>query len=73
MKDILLVLLIIAIMLLLIVMVAFNSSENTPDSNKKVNSVSGLSEWKYTLSDGRIITCIVYQGGYAGGLDCDWK
>lgn len=24
------------------------------------------------LPDGRTVTCVVYQQGYAGGLSCDW-
>lgn len=31
-----------------------------------------LKERTITLTDGRTITCIIYQNGYAGGLSCDW-
>jgi PBP1b-binding outer membrane lipoprotein LpoB len=33
---------------------------------------SRIKETHMTLSDGRKITCLVYDGYYAGGLSCDW-
>lgn len=32
-----------------------------------------LHELHRTLEDGRAVTCIMYKGGYAGGLSCDWE
>lgn len=33
---------------------------------------SSLSERIITLKDGRTVTCVIYDGGYPGGLSCDW-
>ncbi|PIT07974.1 hypothetical protein [Snodgrassella communis] len=33
---------------------------------------SRIKETHMTLSDGRKITCLVYDDSYAGGLSCDW-
>ena len=33
---------------------------------------SSLSERIIKLKDGRVVTCVIYEGGYAGGLSCDW-
>ena len=32
-----------------------------------------LKEGSITLSDGRVVTCIIYKHGRAGGLSCDWE
>lgn len=32
-----------------------------------------LKEGSITLSDGRVVVCIIYKRGYAGGLSCDWE
>jgi hypothetical protein len=43
----------------------FESSEENSDY---------LHETSFTLSDGRTVTCIMYDGtSYAGGLSCDWE
>uniref|UniRef100_A0AAU7J7X7 Uncharacterized protein n=1 Tax=Microbacterium phage Merry TaxID=3144827 RepID=A0AAU7J7X7_9VIRU len=31
-----------------------------------------MSEYQHTLFDGRTVTCLAWQAGYAGGLSCDW-
>lgn len=31
-----------------------------------------LLESKVKLVDGRKVTCVVFDGGHAGGLSCDW-
>src|SRR5207344_3019717 len=31
-----------------------------------------ISEQDIHLKDGRIVTCLIYKQGYAGGLSCDW-
>ena len=36
-------------------------------------SSANLKEGSITLSDGRVVVCIVYKRGYAGGLSCDWE
>lgn len=38
--------------------------------NKRMD---GLKENRVNLTDGRTVTCVVYRGGYAGGLSCDWE
>nr|DAL41027.1 MAG TPA_asm: hypothetical protein [Caudoviricetes sp.] len=35
--------------------------------------MDGLKENRVNLTDGRTVTCVVYRGGYAGGVSCDWE
>jgi len=32
-----------------------------------------LYERSITLSDGRDVTCIIFEGFYKGGVSCDWE
>lgn len=43
-----------------------DSSEGVSVSNE------ALTEAHVKLSDGRMVTCIKYEGYQAGGLSCDW-
>lgn len=49
------------------------SSGGSPDSDGSAgDTLSSLYERTISLTDGRTVTCIVYIGGYKGGLSCDW-
>lgn len=43
------------------------------ETNLRVGSFGALSEHQMPLSDGRIVTCVVFQAGYKGGVSCDWE
>lgn len=32
-----------------------------------------IEEIKHELKDGRTVTCLVEDGGYDGGITCDWE
>lgn len=45
-----------------------------PESDDNAGGESrNLYERSITLTDGRDVTCVVYQSGYKGGLSCDWE
>lgn len=49
------------------------SSGGSPDSDEKAGASSDkLYERTITLTDGRVITCVVYSRYQAGGVSCDW-
>ena len=43
------------------------------DGIEKDSSTDRLREETITLQDGRVVHCIVYKSGYAGGLSCDFE
>ena len=44
------------------------TGESDPTTGEKTNL-----DVRRVQVDGRIVTCIVYRAGYAGGLSCDWN
>lgn len=57
----------LAAVLLLAAALVLTGCGNAPDEEAQ-----GVRESTQRLSDGRTVTCLVYKGGYAGGLSCDW-
>ena len=55
----------VAIVLLLLTACGGN---NTNPGNKSGN----IRVFDVNVPDGRVVTCISEQSGYAGGLSCDW-
>ena len=43
------------------------------DGAEQSSSNDQLSEQTITLSDGRVITCVLYRASRKGGLSCDWE
>ena len=43
------------------------------EGSEQSSSNDRLSEQTITLSDGRVITCVVYRASSKGGLSCDWE
>jgi len=59
----------VAVLVLAIMMMLSGCSSSDGDYT---TSTGDLREQSITLSDGRVVTCIVYQGYRKGGLSCDW-
>lgn len=58
--------------ILALVFAGCSASGGSGDRPVQNNSVYDLTEKSITISDGRRITCIVFEDGDAGGISCDW-
>lgn len=39
----------------------------------RVTFQSTLTEQQIELDDGRVVTCVLYDGAHRAGLSCDWE
>lgn len=53
---------------------AYGEAQKTDQERQSEEQRAGnLFEQKVYLSDGRTVTCIIYEDSRKGGLSCDWE
>lgn len=53
-------------------LLASSCSKEEPPSRPGAETQMGINEVKYTLQDGRTVTCLIWSVGSRGGMSCDW-